>query len=176
MQPVERFGSDTHRGIESKGRLCRRDVVIGRFRHANDRYAHLEKLQANLERPVAPDDDETVEAEFLEIRDDFLRSIDIDDTFWLFLRKSERVAVIGRPEYRTARVQNAANVDRPQRAASLDVEKPTKAFLNTDRFPAERVGASHDGADHRVQAGAVAAARQNTHAFSSFHERTLSRT
>ena len=62
MQPVDALGSERYGGIESK-RQCRRfQIVIDGFRHADNGQALLMQLMADLDRSVAADHHQPIDA------------------------------------------------------------------------------------------------------------------
>ena len=61
-ESVDRFDCDTDRGIESKRNVGPANVIVDGLRHADHRQSLFGKLERRSQRPVAADDDETVDA------------------------------------------------------------------------------------------------------------------
>jgi hypothetical protein len=96
MQAIDGVGGEVDRCVESKTAGGTDDVVVDRFRYADDRDALLRELMCDGQRPVAADDDEGVEAELVKIFDNARRVVDL--AVACRYRISEWISAIGRAE------------------------------------------------------------------------------
>jgi hypothetical protein len=148
-QPVERVRRDLDGGVEPEGEVGGGDVVVDRLGHPDDGHAFLGQAQCRSQRAVAADDDHRVDAARLERGADAHVAVGVD------VRVSSRGA-----EDRAAALQDAADrvaVERPHRA----LEQAVPAVEDPDDLVPVSLRPRHHRADHRVQAGAVAARGQD---------------
>ena len=123
------------------------------FGHADDVDAALVQLGRHAEGVLAADRDQRVDAELVQVRRDPLdAAVDL-----------ERVGA-RRAEDRAAARQDAAHLGDAERHGDV-LERAPPAVAEADELVAVDADAlADDGADHRVQAGAVAAAGQHSDA------------
>ena len=151
VQAVDRLGGDLHGGLKAEREVRRVEVVVDRLGHADGRKAGREELARHAERVVAADRDEHVDAALLQRREHALLAV-------LGL-----VDVRARgAEDRAALVQDAARV----LARQLDrvvVEHALPALAKAEDLVAVVVDPlADDSADDGIEAGAVAAACQQS--------------
>jgi len=153
----------------SKPKTVRRagDVVVDRLGHADNGDAAGKELVADGQRAVATDDDQGVEREPVAGVDAPLRVV--HGLAVALARVGEGVAAVGGAEDGAADPQDAGHVLGQQHARAVGVEQPVEAVLQA-QDPDSRVdGGLDDGPDDRVEAGGVAAARQDTDALDVRH-------
>src|SRR6185437_4642139 len=168
LQAVEGFGCNRDRGVKADRVLGRADIVVDRLGNADEVDAALlgEPAQDG-EAAIAADADERIEAELAHAGDDLFRAV---AHAAIGHREGEGIAFVGGAEDRAAEAQD---VDvRDAEAELLVVNGPAhqshRAVMNAEDAPAIALHrARHDRADRRVEARAVAAARQNTNGFAA---------
>ena len=154
VQAVDRLGRDADRGVEAEGVVGAREVVVDRLRDADDRQLSSAKQACrDAERVLAADRDERVEARGREVLqhplDAALELVRVRPA-----RADDRAAAREDP-------RDLARAERPRRSASTRPRQPSRT--PTTSQPAV-VRAPADGADDRVQPGAVAAAGEDADA------------
>ncbi len=151
VQPVDGLGRDVDRGVEAEGEVGAGEVVVDRLGDADDVHAEVGELGGDAEGVLAADRDQRVDAQAGEVRLDLLdAAVDL-----------ERVGT-GRAEDGTAARQDAADLGHPERLGQ-PLQRATPAVPEAQKLVTVGVHTLADHrADHRVQAGAVAAAGQHT--------------
>ena len=145
VQPVDRLGADRDRGVEAERVVGAREVVVDRLRDADDRRAEVGmEAGGDAEGVLAADRDERVD--LLECRPD-----GVDAAVELV-----RVRARGADDRAAAR-QDPGDLRAAERLEEL-LDHAAPALADADHLVAVRPRAPRDGADDRVQAGAVAAA------------------
>jgi len=162
VQPVDGIHGDLHRGVEPEGHLGAAEIVVDRLRHAHDVDAVLGQLRSDAEGVLAADRHERVDAEFLQ------RRLDRVGTTFLLVGVRARAA-----QDRSAPWEDApAPLNGQGHGRSLDHALP--AVLESDELVAvDLLAFADDGADDRVEAGAVAPAGEHSDAHGSLLSRLL---
>ncbi len=151
VQPVDRLHGDVDRGVEPEGVVGGVEVVVDRLRHADDVDAHLAEPGRHAEGVLAAYRDQRVDAVVVQRGRDLVEAV-VD---------LERVGA-RRAEDRAAARQDAAHLGHAERHRDV-LERALPAVPEPDELVAVDADAlADDGADHRVQAGAVAPAGQHT--------------
>src|SRR5436190_167769 len=151
VQPVYRLRRDEDRGVEAERVIGRREVVVDRLRNADDReVVLLVEPRCDPERVLAADRHERVETLFPgRLQDPFDAAVDL---VGIRARRAEDGAALR---------QEARDFPWPERLEQSFDEPPPALADADDLIPAiERTPG--DGADDRIQAGAVAAAREDS--------------
>ena len=154
VQAVDRVRGDLHRGLEAEREVGAGQVVVDRLRDADDVHARLRQLARDAERVLAADRDQRVEPQLLERRLHALEPV-------LLLED------VGprRAEDRPAAMQDPARSTRCVRSHRVGGQHSCPAVAEADELvPVVVDPLAHDGADHGVEAGAVAAAGQQSDA------------
>src|SRR5581483_6432948 len=151
MQPVNRVNHDGDRRIHPDGVISPAQIVINRFRYADDGVPFLRGHPLRrAHRPFAADHDQRIQPVLLPGLANLLQ---------LFGRR-ERVNP-RRPDDRAAAGQDAAD-----RLASQEFEvvfdQPLPAVFDAHDGDAVEPGPAHDGADDGVDARTIAAAGKNS--------------
>ena len=126
VQPVDRLGADRDRGVEAEGVVGRREVVVDRLRHADDRQLVL-RVEAcgDAERVLAADRDQRVEPRLGEVPQHALdAAVDL---------------VRIRPGGADDRARRAAGVPETSRlvsAVDVAVDQPAPAVADADHLVA----------------------------------------
>ena len=150
VQPVDRLGRDRDRGVEAERVVGAGEVVVDRLRHADDREAVLAvEALGDAERVLAADRDERVEPRSRKFCKDLLDAA----------VELERVRP-ARADDRPAAGQDPRDLRRAE-VAEVAVDEARASPRGRRPVPARGVGGPDDRADDRVQAGAVAAARED---------------
>ena len=72
VQAIDGFGGYRHRGHEPKGEVGRRQIIVDCLRHGDDRNAAVAEPLRDAKRSVAPDGDQPVNSELVNVVDDEL--------------------------------------------------------------------------------------------------------
>src|SRR6185437_2227770 len=135
--------------------------------NADDRDAALAELVADRERAVAADHHQRVETHLVE---------HLDDTLAVLLRavgrlddEVERIAGVDCAENGAAAPQDPRDVARREDARAIEFEQAVVAVLEPETADAAVPGALDDCTDDCVEAGSVAAAREDPDAFDRCH-------
>ena len=147
VQPVDRLGGDGQRRVEAERVVGRREVVVDRLGHADDRErVLLEEPRGDAERVLAADGDERVEPLRCEVLEHAL----------------DAVLELVRVRPRRAEDRAAARQDPRDRAVverlELALDEPAPALADADHLVAAVERAPRHRADDRVQTRAVASA------------------
>ncbi len=154
VQPVDRLRRDRNGGVESEGVVGAGEVVVDRLRDADDRERVLAvEAGRDAQRVLSADRDERVEPAVGEV----LQHL-VDPAVEL-----ERVGT-GRADDRASAGQDSRDRLRAE-IAEIPVDEAAPAFERRDGVPPSRIGCADDRADHRVQSGAIAAAREDADCF-----------
>ena len=147
---IDRLGRDLDGGVEPDRRVGARDVVVDRLRDTDDGNPLLDESRGRPQRPVPADDDERVEPFAGDGPGDRRATLAVN------VRVPAR-----RAEDRPAALQEAAHgiaVEREDAALHQPVP-PVEDPHDLRAVLPMRPG--HEATDRRVQAGAVATAREN---------------
>src|SRR5581483_7103601 len=155
LQPVQGLRRHGHRGVEAEGDVRDGDVVVDGLGHAHDRQPVVRQQPGRLQRALAADRDDRVEAEFRDMALGPLHAV--PQMFRAHPGGAEDGAAAG---------QDAADgVEVELEIVALQEALP--AVPETDDLVAVvGDGTVHDGPDDGVQAGAVAAGGEDTNAHS----------
>src|SRR3954469_1809713 len=155
LEPVEGLRRDPYRGVEPEGDVRDRDVVVDGLGHTHDGQTGVRHQPGGLERALTADGDDRVEPELLDMPPGPLHAV-----------PQMRGLDPGGAEDRAAAGQDAAHrVEIELEVVALQEALP--AVPETDDLVAVvGDGTVHDGPDDGVQAGAVAAGREDTNAHS----------
>ena len=151
VDAVDGLGRDGHRGVEPDRLVRAPDVVVDRLGDGHDPDARLGDLARGVQRAVAADADERLDALRLQRRQDGVEAAVV----------GVRV-VAGGAEERAADGQLVADVLAGERQAEPVDDAPPPVAEADDRVPVLALAALDDGADRGVQAGDVAATREQT--------------
>src|SRR5262245_856137 len=110
MQFIDCVRRSHHRRAETEGHLGSHDVVIDRFRHADDRNSLASQVAGDIERAITADNDERIETKMMKCGYDLIRDIDRFNLAVLFDLEFEWISAIGGSKDRAARVNYAADV------------------------------------------------------------------
>src|SRR5205823_4086942 len=122
--------------------------------------ALLREAPQDIEAAVAADPDQRLDAEFAQAVDDLAGAV---APAAVRHREGERVAAVGGAENGTAEAQHvdAGPVEAERLGLDRAAQQPHRAVADAVDAPAIALDrAGHDGADHRIEAGAIAAAGQ----------------
>jgi hypothetical protein len=161
-EAIDRVGRGSDGRVEPERQVGRRQIVVDRLRHADHRDAELLETQADPHRAVAADHDERVDLVPSDALDDVGGAVD-DHLLAVDHRpEGERVATIARAEDRAALGQDAPHVLAGQRPDAVREDEALETVEDAEDLPVVvGLGRLHEGADHGVQARAVAAGRQD---------------
>jgi hypothetical protein len=150
VEPVDRLGADRHRGVEAEGVVGSGQVVVDRLRHADDRQALLGvQARGDAERVLAADGDERIEP----LREGCQHPVDA---------ALDLVRVRpARADDRSAAREDAGDLARPERLEVV-LDQPPPAGADPDDVVPAVERPPGDGADDRVQPGAVAPAGEHS--------------
>ena len=154
LEPVQRLGGDTHRGVEAERHVRDRDVVVDGLRHADDRQPGVRQQPRRLQRALAADRDDRVQAQLGDMAAGPLHAV-----------PQMRGLHPGRPEDGAAARQDAADGVEVELAV-IALQQALPAVAEADHLIAViGGGAVDDGPDDGVQTGAVSAGGEytNTH-------------
>ena len=153
VQPVDGVGGDLDRGVEAERHVGAEDVVVDGLRHADHgQVDEVVEPAGDGEAAVPADDDQAVEGHLLEDLAHPLGAV----------RVVERT-----PPLRAQ--QGAAAGQHPPQGADVEghgalLQHPVPGVQEADDLvPVDGLPLAHDGADHRVETGAVTPTRQHTH-------------
>ena len=178
VELVDRLGGGAHGRVEPEGHHGPHHVVVDRLRHADHREPLLPEVVADLERPVTTDGDEGLEPARIERRDQVVRAVHLAlGPVRPRFAPAERIAAIGGAEDGPAEVGDAAD------AVGIELDDPgivrpkqaVEAALDAIGLPPTLVGGEHDGADHGVEAGSIAAAGRESESHVSIYDTTAGR-
>ena len=161
VQAIEGVGRTEHGTEEAEREGRARQVVVDRLGHADDRNAVLVELLRDGQRAVAADADQTLEAELLDGRLHAGDQLGIELQPIVDADRGGEPALVRRAEDRAALAENAGRVLVRQRDVADGIDEPFVALQEADDLVAVRVGAFDDAANDRVEAGAIAAGREN---------------
>jgi hypothetical protein len=152
VEAIDRVGGDLHRRVEAERDLGALDVVVDRLRHADDRQpCSVVQLAGDAERAVATD---RRSAPSSPMSASWPGRVDT-------VGAVERAAASG-AEHRAAAGQHAAHrLDGERQGAALHHAVPRIAEPD-DLVAVLALALADDGAQHRVQAGAVAPTGQHS--------------
>src|SRR5919204_4811165 len=167
MQAIDGVGRKRDGRIEAEAVRRADDVVVDRFRHADDRNAALAKLFRDRECSVAADHDERVESHLVEHLDHAIRVE--ARTLRGRNRNLERIPGVNGAENRAAEAEDAGNIARRQDARSVGLDEAVEAVLEAHALDPAVGARLDDGADDGVQARGIATAREDTETFDERH-------
>src|SRR5262249_11911496 len=153
VQAIDRLHGDVHRGVESEGVVGGAEVVVDRLRDADHLEPMLVELRRHAQRVLAADRDQRRDREVARV---------------LLEQLAAALALggvgAGRVEEGPAARQDPAYALHIERRA-VAFERAPPAVTEPDEVVAvDRHTLAHHCPDHRVQSGAVAAARQHSNA------------
>ena len=153
VQPVDGLGRDPDGRVEAEGVVGRREVVVDRLGHADDRKLLLCMQPGGYSQSVfAADRNEGTKAFAPEVVEH------AGQVALLLVRVRARRAEDG-----SAPGQDSGDLARAE-GLELSLDEPTPAFPDSDDLRTLLQGAPGDRPDDRVQAGAVAPTRQDADA------------
>ena len=154
VQPVDRLGRDAERGVVAECHVGAVDVVVDRLGHAHDRDVLLGQPMRGGQRALAADRDEHVDAVVVQCLLDLVQPG--PQLVGMHPGGAEHGAALGQQPVVAVVV---AQLDAPV------LQQPTPAIEEADdRRAVPHVAGADDRPDHRVQAGTVTAAGQNSDA------------
>ena len=109
---------------------------------------------------VAADDDERVEAQFVEILDTPIRVVDFPVAGRE--RIGKRIAAVGGPEDGAAKSKDAGDVAQREQPGAFGIDQAVETVFESDALDPGRRRRLDDGADDGVQSRRVTAAGQDT--------------
>ena len=149
VQAVDRVRRDLHRGLEAEREVRAGEVVVDRLRDADDVHAVVHQPAGDAERVLAADRDQRVDPLLGE------HGLELLQAALLLVRVRPRG-----PEDRAAAVEDPARVLVGERGAIARQHAGPAVAEAEELVAVDRDALAHDGADDRVEAGAVSAARQ----------------
>jgi hypothetical protein len=153
VQAVDRLGGDLDGGVEAEGEVGPAEVVVDRLGHPEDGDAVRVQPRGGAERVLAADGDEPVDVERAQ------RVPHPGDTVLALVGVRAR----GAQDRPAARQDASSRVDGELDVGLLEHAAPPVEEAE-DHVPVAVRGLAHDGADHRVEAGAVSAAGEHSEA------------
>ena len=163
-QLIDGLRGDLHCRLETEGEVRTRQVVVDGLGHAHHRDADIEKIQGDALRAVTADIDDGVEAHVLETFLHELRTVlHLPTTIGLPHREMERAALVGGLDDGAAFHMDAGDrLFRERHNLHIVLEDAVKRFDTAEDLPIFTFlsRSFHNAANHRVQAGTVAAARR----------------
>jgi hypothetical protein len=171
---IDRVRRDLHRGREAEREVRPVDVVVDGLGDADAADAPVDERLGAGHRAIAPDDNQRLQPVLLDDRHalicpilDLRRAVGQQAA-----RELARVGLVGRPEDGASLEENAGDIPRRERADAV-LDQPEEAVLDADGLDAVRRGILHHSADDSIEAGAVAAARENADAGDGWHKRMV---
>ena len=151
VEAVDRAHRDVDRGVEAERVVGGAEVVVDRLRHPDDVDPGLVQPPGGAERVLAADRDQPVDARLLEVRGDPLGP---PSSLNGFVREEPRIVPPRGRMPRTSGIPSGLRVA---------LERAAPAVAKADELmPVLADALAHDRADHGVQPGAIAAARENS--------------
>jgi hypothetical protein len=151
VEAVDGLAHDVHRGVEPERVVGAAQVVVDRLGDADHGQARGVELARGRERALAAGHDEGVEAEPLDVAFEPLPVLDA----------AQRVDPRGAEDGASLGEDADDRVGRQGLHVALDEPQPAVADAQDLDTPA--LGAAHHRADDGVEAGAIAASRQDAH-------------
>ena len=168
MKSVEGIDHGRYGAVESEGESGGAQVVIDRFRDADDWPALAVKLQGGVQRAIPSDHDQRPDFQtvhrFLGLGDDLGR--DLGDVALADL--GGEVALVRGAEDGATEFKDADGVLGLEDREIAGREQALEAVPEADHLPAELVGRADDAVDDRIETGAIATAVEDP----DFHELT----
>ena len=166
LQAVKRIDGGPDSGVETDRVIGSGDVVIDGFRNPGEgKTALFRQPVEDFHAAVAADADQGIEAQQPDALQAFIRSI-LDRA--VFLGKGERITLIDGAENGTAHTQDIAGeqLQRQFFGQRRTLHQAMGAFTDADHFPTVFLnGPEGDGADGRVESGAIATAGHHANTF-----------
>ena len=169
VQPVERVAGRINGSIETERNVRTADVIVDSLGDAHDRNAFFIDLFGNAHRTVTANDDQRVEAEFVEISNHHVGDIGFDG-FSAFSDRSirERVGAVRCAQNRAAQMKNSRDT-RIRQCPGLTMDQAIEALFNSEDFPAE-ADAGFDGRPNDgIQCRAVSATGKDANSHKRRH-------
>jgi len=138
--PVDGFGGDSHRRIETESHIGGEEVVVDGFWNANRREAFLKKPMGDLQCPIASDGDEPIQPGFSEIGHHGFRNIHGPPLTVDGHHELKRIVPVRASQNGSAILQKMAHFRRIQ-LGELIVNQTAESVLNTldaDSLPLRR--------------------------------------
>ena len=155
MQPVDRIGREADRRVEPERVRRFDDVVVDRFRNADDWHAHREEAVRDGQCSVAANHHERVHVHLVEHVDAARGVIGFRPAG---LVVGERVTAIGGAENGSADAEDAGDVPGCEDSPAIWLDQAIEAVLESDRFAVRLRSGLDNSADHGVQPWRIAAA------------------
>ena len=160
VQPIDEVGRDLHRGVEAERLLCTCDVIVDGLRDPDHRCTELGGMICARERSVAPDDDQSIAAECVEIGNRVFQAARIHGG--VAPRRSENGS--------STRQRASQALDVERHVALLEHPCPS-VEKSEDLDPVLTLGHPCHCTDHRVQTRTISPASED----SDTHLATVSR-
>ena len=163
VQAVQAFGGEGHGGVEAEGGEGLVEVVVDGLGHTHHAQAFLVQRVGDGERAVAADGHQRIEFLHREVLQDFVRAVHIPGAAIGHLhREVQWVAPVGGAQDGAAQVRYAAHpvfgeAEHPALGVAFGKQDAVETVADAVALPAAVDGGHHHGADHRVEAGRVAA-------------------
>ena len=158
VQPIDRLERGVDRSVEAERGDGAGHVVVDGLGHADDAHALGSQLRRDLERTVAANRDDCLDAEVAGILDEFVGTIDFFPRSVILLdRIREWAAAIGGPENRSASARDAAHPFRSEWNDFVFTKKAGIATLDAEYIPPACASRKDSRADYRVEARGITA-------------------
>jgi hypothetical protein len=167
VESIDRFGREADCGVEAETARRADDVVVDCLGNANERNPLLVELVGDGERSVAANADERVKLRLLEHLHDAVGVVEGPLRGCNRLRKW--IAAIDRAENRAPEPKDAGYVPWRERTRLVRIDQTVEAVFEPDHRDTSVVRRLDHGADHGVEAGRIAAARQNADLLDGWH-------
>ena len=164
VDPVDGFGGDRERGVESERVVGPVHVVVDRLRNPDHRKPRSRELPSHAQRVLAPDRDHRVDLAPGERLPDPRLSVRL----LVWIRP-------GGPEDRPTSREDPRHRAQIERLDLLEQESAPPVSDSRDRPPAPLPRGVNDRPDHRVEPRTVPSTRQDTHSHRARGPRTNSR-
>ena len=165
VQAVEGTGHAFDGGVEAECHVGGLKVVVDGLWNSDNRQARVVHLECGIQGSVAADDDEAVEIQRLECLPCFSEHLGRYEGALATIAARNELAFVDGAEEGASEVHDACGGTAVQHDMGCGLEETFKAILKSDQLPAEFFGGAAGGAEHGVEAGAVAAAGENSNAF-----------
>ena len=147
VEPVQGLGGHTDGGVKAEGLVGGAQVVVDRLGHADGGQAQFEEGLGDRHGAVAANEDEALNAKFLQVLDDIGAQV----TPFVV----EGVILVGRAQNGAAPGQNPRNGGGVQNLVPL-LNQASKTVHEPDDFDATLIRLFHNGAHNRIQTRSIA--------------------
>ena len=162
VQAVESVHHRGDGGVESEGHGGRLEIVVNGLGHADHWHSFLLDLEGGGEGTITSDDNEGAHVESFEGGFGLVHDFGRDPLDVVLADDGDEVPFVDGPEDGAAEFGDAGRFDRVQYHVIAGRQESFKAVAEADNFPAQLMGGSGHTVDDGVEAGAVAAAVQNS--------------